>query len=115
MMGLQVISTGSFPIENGVTEEVLGMVEVLDLPGDGMEVEALVMTLAAQGGVAEALMMTLGTQGWVVEALMMTLVTRGGVAEALMMTLVTQGGVEEVVINLATVGPNPKEAAGMIG
>lgn len=96
MMDLQVISTGSFPIENEVTEEVQGMVEVSDPQGDGMEAEALMMTLVIQGGVAE-----------------MTLVTQeGGVAE---MTLVIQGGVAEVVLNLATVGPIPKEAAGMIG
>lgn len=57
MMGLQVISMGSFPTENEVTEEeVLGMGEVLDPRGDGMEVEALMMILVTRlGGVGEVI------------------------------------------------------------
>jgi hypothetical protein len=58
MMGLQVISMGSFPIENEVTAEVLEMGEVLDPHGDGMEAgaEALMMILVTRlEGVAEVI------------------------------------------------------------
>jgi hypothetical protein len=64
MMGLQVISMGSFPIENEVTAEVLEMGEVLDPHGDGMEAEAeaLMMILVTRlGGVAEVI--KVGTAG----------------------------------------------------
>lgn len=46
MMNQQVIFMGSFLTEIEVTEEVLGIREALEVPGDGKEPKTLTMSLA---------------------------------------------------------------------